>query len=229
MKRNFLKQGFTLAEILIALTIIGVIAAVTMPVLIGNSQDKELAAGLKKNYSVFKQVLTHYYADTGEMLTQSTENTAADSKRIKEALIKYVSNIKDCGYGWESYDAANNTQSCIPFGKFGSIYKTYNGNNLGGSAGAFDQGQFVLSDGTAVFLNADSPHGTLISVDVNGFEKKPNRLGKDLFVFQLTQDGDLLPGGAAGTWYSDENTYCSNTSTNTKNGAGCAAKVLQEQ
>lgn len=36
----------------------------------------------------------------------------------------------------------------------------------------------------------------LISVDVNGYSKKPNRLGKDLFMFQVSDTGKLLPMGA---------------------------------
>ena len=46
-------------------------------------------------------------------------------------------------------------------------------------------------------------------------------------MFQLDDKGELLPMGAVGTRYSVNN-YCSDTSTNNMNGAGCTVKVLGE-
>lgn len=47
-----MKNGFTLAEVLITLGIIGVVAAMTMPTLIQKNQDKELISRIKKTYSM---------------------------------------------------------------------------------------------------------------------------------------------------------------------------------
>jgi hypothetical protein len=92
----------------------------------------------------------------------------------------------------------------------------------------FDDGQFVLNDGSFIFIeNYNS--SKYISVDVNGYAKKPNRLGRDLFMFQLMDNGELLPMGAKGTdYYSATNEYCSNTSTHNMNGAGCTARILRD-
>lgn len=58
--------------------------------------------------------------------------------------------------------------------------------------------------------------------------KKPNVLGKDLFMFQLDSTGHLIPMGLPGTTYSDQSTdYCSKTSNNSLNGASCGYKILQ--
>lgn len=59
MKMNvkFLNGGFTLAEVLITLGIIGVLASMTLPALIGNYREKEYAARLKKFNSTMAQVL----------------------------------------------------------------------------------------------------------------------------------------------------------------------------
>ncbi len=46
------KFAFTLAEVLITLGIIGIVAAMTLPSLIIRNQNKALEAGLKKNYSI---------------------------------------------------------------------------------------------------------------------------------------------------------------------------------
>jgi hypothetical protein len=114
-----------------------------------------------------------------------------------------------------------------------NLYKTYNGkSNISWSL--FDDGQFVLNDGTIIMIEnpksqySNGSNRKYISVDVNG-AKKPNRLGRDLFMFQLMDNGELLPMGAKGTYYYNEaNEYCSNTSTDNMNGAGCSAKVLRD-
>ncbi len=49
------RKGFTLAEVLVTLGIIGVVAAMTMPVLIGNYQKKVLNDQFKKSYSLIQQ------------------------------------------------------------------------------------------------------------------------------------------------------------------------------
>ena len=68
-----------------------------------------------------------------------------------------------------------------------------------------------------------------ISVDVNGYQKKPNRLGQDLFMFQIDDKGALRPMGAEGTdYYSDTDAYCSISSTSNVNGAGCTYKALTD-
>lgn len=67
----------------------------------------------------------------------------------------------------------------------------------------------------------------LISVDVNGIYKKPNRWGHDLFTFQIMNDGKLLPMGSDGTKF-DKNDYCSVTSSDTINGIGCTYKALTD-
>ena len=55
---NLMKnKGFTMAEVLITLGIIGVVAAMTLPTLINNNRNKALETGLKRSYSVLSQAL----------------------------------------------------------------------------------------------------------------------------------------------------------------------------
>lgn len=62
---------------------------------------------------------------------------------------------------------------------------------------------------------------------INGYNKSPNRLGQDLFMFQIDNNGQLLPMGAENTdYYSPTDKYCSKTSSLSANGLGCTAKAL---
>jgi prepilin-type N-terminal cleavage/methylation domain-containing protein len=224
---KYLKHAFTLSEVLISLVIIGVIAAITVPTLLQKYQDQALKSALKKNYSVLKSALDKYQVEHGERLLPSD----VGGHKLKPILVKYLNVTKDCGWGHS--DANVNNDVCIPYYNDTSennskVYKTYNGKNSI-TLNYFDDGQFVLNDGSLILLeNADSAT-QLISVDVNGYLKKPNRLGKDLFMFQLMSNGELLPMGAKSTkFYSSTDDYCSNTSTGKMNGAACTAKVLRE-
>ena len=231
LKRN---AAFTLAEVLITLGIIGVVAAMTLPAVINNTQNKQLETGLKKAYSTINQALLLYQNENGVPIS-ITELKPAELKPI---LMKYLKTVRDCGLGTTDVDTA-----CIPNNKYidapekqKHIYKTYNGQNDIGYY-SFDDGQFVINDGMLVLINnagggvvqgADT--NVFISVDVNGYNKRPNRLGQDLFMFQINENGTLLPMGAKGTHlYSETDQYCSTTSNNDMNGGGCTAKALSHE
>lgn len=53
-------KGFTLAEVLITLGIIGVVAAMTMPALINATKNAELKTASKKGYSVVAPSYSEY-------------------------------------------------------------------------------------------------------------------------------------------------------------------------
>lgn len=58
--------GFTLAEVLITLSVIGIVASLTLSGLIQNNRNKELKTGLNRGYSLINQALDMYYAEHGE-------------------------------------------------------------------------------------------------------------------------------------------------------------------
>ncbi|MDR1168491.1 MAG: type II secretion system GspH family protein [Heliobacteriaceae bacterium] len=60
-----MKKGFTLAEVLITLGIIGVVASLTMPALIGNYRKNVVIVRMQKFYSVFNQALKMSEVDNG--------------------------------------------------------------------------------------------------------------------------------------------------------------------
>ena len=173
-----------------------------------------------------------YYAQNGERLTFDT----VGSHELKPILIKYMNVLHDCGWGAEHTDEELK-KVCIPnytnegtTDKNSKVYKNFNGTNTI-FLSLFDDGQFILNDGSLILLENSSAGGRLyISVDVNGYLKNPNRLGQDLFMFQIDAKGNLLPMGAKGTQYYNANdAFCSKTSTSDMNGAGCTIKAINEK
>lgn len=221
--------GFTLAEVLITLGIIGVVAAFTLPVIINNIQHKQLEAGLKKNYSMISQVFDKYEVDIGERPNAGMFL----GKSFKKNIMPYFNVLTDCGSG-RFFE--NNI--CMPSGD--DPYKTYDGHNGFGIYAAYaEEGSLILTDGSFLrFYHQDwGWTHCMIAVDVNGFGKKPNRAGFDLFVFELTKDGKILPVGAPGTSYAiDDNLWdghVSNTcsrkfNNNGQNGLTCAYKAMAD-
>jgi prepilin-type N-terminal cleavage/methylation domain-containing protein len=59
-------KAFTLAEVLITLAVIGIVAALTMPALIANYQKKVTAIRVKHFYSMFSQAIRLSEAENGE-------------------------------------------------------------------------------------------------------------------------------------------------------------------
>ena len=219
------KKAFTLAEVLIALVIIGVIASMTVPTITANVHKQAMISALKKEASVLAQALERYYMYNGERLIPDEYRA---THALKPEFIEYFNVLADCGLGHDDVNTA-----CIPNTNNGS----YNGENKNAyynynhtakiAMEYFDDGQFVLTDGSLVMLENNNKE-IFVSVDVNGYAKKPNQLGKDLFMFQVMDNGTLKPMGMDGTKYSSA-TYCSSSSTASMNGAGCTVKFLNQK
>ena len=77
------KRGFTLAEVLITLAIIGVVAAISIPSVISNSQQQEFKTGLRKAVSVLNSAITMNMALDGE--------TPYDNSNLFGYLMKHMS------------------------------------------------------------------------------------------------------------------------------------------
>ena len=224
------KSAFTLAEVLITLGIIGVVAALTLPTLIQNNQKKQFQVGLQKGYSELLQALDAYKNDNGVPLT--LKDCYGQTSGIFKNLIKpYLNVLVDCG----DSQADSNYDKCVQNSYYSQdkkyTYKTYSGKKA--SDGYLDDGQLILTDGAILlFENMARSTRVFVSIDVNGFKKGPNQWGVDLFTFQLMEDGKLLPMGQAGTYYEftdDNSLLCDKTSGNKRNGIACTARALYDK
>ena len=218
-----MKKGFTLAEVLITLGIIGVVAAMTLPALVTNKQAKELQVGLKKGYSLISQVFQMMTYGEGQAITPKEYSTHT----FAPAFDKYLVAAKACPSSQcliirlDEVDEEGNS-----LGYDFADYKTYNKKaNIEGSL--FDNGQFLLRNGMTIYIENEA--SIYLSLDVNGMYKGPNRWGHHLFTFQIMNNGKLLPMGADGTAYKDASKFCSATSSSKYNGIGCTNKALTEE
>lgn len=217
-----MKKAFTLAEVLITLGIIGVVAALTIPTLVNNYRKKQFETGLKKEYSVLLQALDMYKQDNETPLKK--EDTDQSHGEFKNKIKPYLKILIDCGDGIR--DA-----KCVQNGDYTQdkkyTYKTYSGNIA--NEDLFDDGQIILNDGShLLFENMGNGSAVYVSIDVNGYKKLPNKWGEDVFTFQLMNDGKLLPMGAEGTSFRNTATYCSKTSSNRFNGIACANRAIYD-
>lgn len=214
------KLAFTLAEVLITLGIIGIVAAITIPQLVNNYKAKRLRTQFLKSYSTIQQAFKEMEADD-----VSTDPTTYNTLEYYKTFMNYLQAPMDCGIGDNKY------LPCVYMRDSSSKdykpYKTYDG-KTNASMILFDDGQIALQDGTLLlFENYAATMTALVSVDLNGYNNKPNRWGYDLFTFQLV-DNQLKAMGDTGTTYTNLSTYCNVNSQDEYNGIACAKKALSD-
>lgn len=191
-----MKKGFTLSEVLITLGIIGVVAALTTPVLMSNIQEKKVYPALAKFSSTMSNGIARMMQETGisDLNYLDAQNayhyhTNPNNPFINE-LLPYIS-IEP--YWDESYWAK--CSGCSYTIQLGN-YNTYR-----------------LKDGMVFFFdglwNLDPYyyHYNIIGyflVDING-PRKPNIAGVDVFKFYLGKNGRILPAGS--DYVKDDTTF----------------------
>ena len=208
------KKAFTLAEVLITLGIIGVVAALTMPSLIANYQKQQTVVRLKKAYSIINQAMKLSEIDNGDYASWDLPQVNGAGDYVNKYWRPYFNVLKvcrtynDCGYA-----------SATPF-------TGRNGNSLSlNVASDTYRSGIVTTDGLLYIIetaygSADTP-GYNIYIDLNA-SKPPNVYGKDFFAFIRTNNG-ILPYGYDKT-QAQINSNCSKTGT----GDYCSAKIMQD-
>lgn len=221
-KEKFMKlkfMGFTLAEVLITLGIIGVVAAMTIPTLIANNQKQQLLSGLKKFYSIYNNALTQYAADNGcvgdlKCTGFTMMNTTAEMVALGNALTSgYIKTSKICGQ-LDNTSADNDCFAPITKGLNGQAVWSSNLNTAKGCGNTHYK--FVTADGMSVALMIC---GDGVIVDVNG-TKPPNTDGRDIFAFLYSQNGTKI---TPNTGYSATNCGASTGSI-----FSCTRKILED-
>lgn len=187
------KKGFTLAEVLITLGIIGVVAALTFPNLIANYKKHSTVEELKSAYSILSQAIESSKKDH-EDISYWNFSLGTDAF-VNEYLAQYLK-LKNLGtyhspstpgydyffyyLGNSTYDVTN--QSVV-------LHSTAKANIY-----SLPNGMLVT---IAVYKSHTFNIGTcVIRVDING-TTKPNMLGKDVFTFSFTEKYPKLTPGVS--------------------------------
>lgn len=170
-------RAFTLAEVLITLGVIGVVAALAVPNLIQNSQEAQWVAGLQKFNSNLQQAIQLWKEDIGCMDSAynclTSQNLGDNVCSNFDQIIKFMKIDQSLGFG------INTNVNWLP-----SQTLNYYGTNQTGSFGGVSNSsvglcRYRMQDGTAFGLDVDTD-GFAVWVDTNG-KKLPNRIGKDTF------------------------------------------------
>ncbi len=204
--------GFTLAEVLITLAIIGVVAALMIPVIMRNIRNQQLKVQFKKTYSTINQAITKTYADLGYQADcYYTIRGGVERKKDCQTLFwpQFFKNLKvikhcennayanGCSPKYRGREAIYQDQQTAKEGD--PDYDPNYGMNAIKSCAAWTSGNFnnnapayVLADGL-IFIFAYSTirdDVPAFAVDINGAQA-PNKLGYDIFAFQLQTYNEL--------------------------------------
>jgi len=219
-------KGFTLAEILLAMAIIGVISALTIPAAMNSINQKVWTDQLKVSFEDFQGV--------ARIIMQQNRGTLVNAFPDSNTALNMFCNNVDC------------LKVCYAGQSDNQCFTDDNWKNLQGAAGwqsfygSGIWGRAILSNGTQFAINAISLNCTQTEftkngqnwecaqfyVDVNGFNP-PNTMGRDLFGFYIGRDG-LYPLGIDNSHVYGASTYCNPASNNFQNGNGCTGVVLEQ-
>lgn len=219
------QQGFTLAETLITIGIIGVVAALTIPTIISKYQERVLVNRAKRNYSIVMNALNMYNTDNESIGNYSAlMDYSKTSREIITDFMEYFNGAKLCyqdnqqtcdlsykikytkptndGQGknlfYPPFDAKNTI--LLADGSYLSLMRE---NKQAGDCGytwyqpvTDKNGNYIKNDdGSNKTITRSSSRCGRISVDTNG-NKGPNRMGSDVFNYQIWTNGI--------TFYEDE-------------------------
>lgn len=221
-KKSTAKLAFTLAEVLITLLIIGIVASIVIPSLLQNTRNQEAIVGLKALYSNLQAGYSLALLDNGGDLSSLFDGQDNISKATNSMLSKY-SIIKQC-------DVTG--RGCFPEVNYKQLNDNLFQNPYNSSANFNDypssrkillnNGMSILIDDIANFCSNDYGSGPLkntcglIFVDING-SKGPNKIGRDTFEFLITKLG-IYPVGT---------TYDGSDCSISTSGVGCTGEILK--
>ena len=236
------KFGFTLAEVLITLGIIGVVAALTLPAIIQKQQKVEAVTRLKKSYSLINQAFKMAESKNGPIDSWAEWDDA--EVILDKYIIPEIRGAKKYGKATDSrlalcYDA--NSKSHIYGEDKVTQYTWFNGVYISSPFYKNVTASFKLPDGSCIGLNPSSykdenvedsgvltTYGTNIFIDINS-SKGPNIAGDDLFFFVL--DKNTIRSYGYNWPKEDIASQSKSNSCHRKSNLGgytCAARIMSE-
>lgn len=222
------KFAFTLTEVLVTLSIIGVVSALTVPTLMNQYQKKAQAVQIRKSANEIMSAIDMLTTEEGKTTFKKTsvftdvlpDNTAVNG--IENLITKHLKVIKTCEEKAAGCFAAENYRSIT---------------NTDPSAFTCEGKSYVLANSAAICVSrtiGEKEKYLTVQIDTNGIDK-PNIGGRDMFVFDINENGDFrnseikCEGGSGGgsICTEDEITFSAATCTASALGSNCFG-VLSE-
>jgi len=188
--------AFTLAEVLITLGIIGVVAAITLPTLISNHRKKVLETQFKKGYSTIQNAyLTYSGINNNDINNFISEN---EWYKKKENIAPFLDSFQ---YGVICYGNLTPVKGKCNYDasyEYWFSMLRYDGSPI--HAQGLMGGAIKLNDGSTITIynNGAVRNSFIIILDINGPENKPNRIGYDIFLFTIANNR-IIPIAPIGT------------------------------
>ena len=214
-KKSFI--AFTLAEVLITLGIVGIVAVLTVPTLVKNYQRIVLESQFRKAVAVLNEAVKLWQLNEDNIWETYYDNTDKKGQALRTSFVKYLKgDIVEAPRELKPYytSTKNSTQqmhycpaSCCAHPLASNrMIETYDGIMYGVCA-RDNQLNFYF--------------------DINGYDKGPNKWGIDLFDLDYNKDNKLY------NYYSCSSSGCANyfshkyNGTNVNDGIGCTTCALQ--
>ena len=188
-----MKKAFTLAEVLITLTIVGTIAALTIPHVLQDYKYKLYTAQLKKVYSEVSDAVEMIKNDENTDHFYETKAFSATSSKDEGAqyfLEKYMTSVT-------KYTDCDSSKGCqVPSESNGeTLYMKLDGDKID-NKGLHGQYCVKTKSGATVCAGFVTMIGTskeqkfmVIATDINGKKNAPNTIGRDVFSMRINHEG----------------------------------------
>ena len=156
-------KGFTLAEVLITLGIIGVVAAMTMPTLINSTQGAQYKTAFKKSLTVLSQAVVMNIALNDYDLSQvvagvnatgitSAGTAASGAQSLWDVFHNRLNIVRESGNGYTT-TAGDANQWIIVSNTDKDDYEDFQGNHGGDAFPVLTAGQSWPAETTFLFMN----------------------------------------------------------------------------
>jgi len=180
------KKGFTLAEVLVTLTILGVIAAVTVPGIIGDTQHRDIRAKVQKAYNTLSTAYSMTYIDNYSANKWATSQSAVHNL--------FAQQLQTLHYSQDASSILSNDG--ISF-QYTPVSTDCTGTVLNSSDANDTTAKTITSYCGTMYANIKGETGT------GSFSDRP---GINTFAFYLT-DGGFIPYGEKGTNFTTPSFY----------------------